>query len=186
MMNNILKQPINPPSMHNPDVPPELDAIVMTALHRDPGERWQNAGAMRNALDGIGARASNADVVEWVDWMVALEEKGLRPPRGSRPPQPMNVQKLIVSVPGMIAVPESRPVSPTELPMTPTTPRGPRTPRVSYTELVMRRSPSSPIAAALLARQRKRQRIGATLFGLACVALAAATAVILNPALLPF
>jgi serine/threonine-protein kinase len=185
MMNNILKQPIDPPSMHNPDVPPDLDAIVMTALHRDPAERWQNAGAMRNALDGIGARASNADVVEWAQWLLALEEKGLRPPRGSRPLQAMNVQKLIVSAPGMIAVPESRPMA-RELPMTPTTPRAARVPRVSYTELVMRRSPSSPIAAALLARQRKRQRIGATLFGLACVALAAATAVILNPALLPF
>jgi serine/threonine protein kinase len=194
MMNNILKQPIDPPSIHNPDVPPDLDAIVMTALHRDPAERWQNAGAMRNALDGIGVQASNADVVEWVDWTVALEEKGLRPPRGSRPLQPMHVQKLIVFAPGMIAVPESKPVrptdmtmTPTDLPMTPTVPRGqPRVPRMSYTELVMRRSPSSPIAAALLARQRKRKRISATLFGLACVALAAATAVILNPALLPF
>jgi serine/threonine protein kinase len=183
MMNNILKQPIDPPSMHNPDVPPDLDAIVMTALHRDPAERWQNARAMRNALDSVGAQARNADVVEWVDWTLALEEKGLRPPRGSRPLQPMKVQKLFVFAPGMIAAPEPLPA---ELPMTPTVPRVPRPPRASYTEMVMRKSPSSPIAAALLARQRKRKRLGATLFGLACVVLAATTAVIMNPALLPF
>jgi serine/threonine protein kinase len=186
MMQNILKQPIDPPSIHNPDVPPDLDAIVMTALHRDPAERWQNAGAMRNALDSVGARASNADVVEWVEWTLALEDKGLRPPRGSRPLQPMKVQKLFVATPGMIAMPEPpRSVLaqlPVTVPLTPTVPR----PRVSYTELVMRKSPSSPIAAALLARQRKRKRLAATLFGLACAVLAATTAVILNPALLPF
>jgi serine/threonine protein kinase len=187
MMQNILKQPIDPPSLHNSDVPPDLDAIVMTALHRDPGERWQNAGAMRNALDSVGAQASNGDVVEWVDWIIALEEKGLRPPRGSRPPQPMHCQKMIVSAPGMIAAPESTLAPPLpELPMTPTTPRAPRAPRMSYTELVMRRSPSSPIAAALLARQRKKKRLAVTMLGLVGVAIAAATAVIVNPALLPF
>src|SRR5207302_8079881 len=40
---------IEPPSSRNPDVPEELDAIVMTALQRDPSRRWQNAAAMRTA-----------------------------------------------------------------------------------------------------------------------------------------
>ncbi len=193
MMQNILKQPIDPPSMYNPDIPPDLDAIVMTALHRDPEERWQNAGAMRKALESVGTLASNADVLEWVEWIVALEEKGLRPPRGSRPVQPMKVQKLIVSAPGMIAVPEPRPLATPpphvhpalDLPMTPTT-RRERASRTAQVDRNWAHSPSSPIAAALLARKRKRNRITAALFGLACIGLAAATAVILNPALLPF
>jgi eukaryotic-like serine/threonine-protein kinase len=55
--------PIDPPSRYNPDIPPDLDAIVMTALARDPAVRWQNAGAMRTALNGVPC-ASRADVIK--------------------------------------------------------------------------------------------------------------------------
>jgi hypothetical protein len=81
----VRSQPVDPPSVHNPDVPPELDAIVMTALHRTPRERWQNAEALRTALLGVAPASSNADLVEWVEWVMKLAERGLRPPRGSRP-----------------------------------------------------------------------------------------------------
>jgi tRNA A-37 threonylcarbamoyl transferase component Bud32 len=39
-----------PPSRLNPDVPPELDAVVMTALAKDPAARYPSGGAMREAL----------------------------------------------------------------------------------------------------------------------------------------
>jgi serine/threonine-protein kinase len=68
---------IDPPSTRNPDVPEELDAIVMTALQRNPNMRWQNAQAMRNALYDLARRLGNAptpaDVVEWIDWAFAQE-----------------------------------------------------------------------------------------------------------------
>jgi hypothetical protein len=39
-----------PPSQLNPDVPPELDAVAMTALTKDPAARYPSGGAMREAL----------------------------------------------------------------------------------------------------------------------------------------
>jgi serine/threonine protein kinase len=46
-----LRGAIAPPSDYQPDVPPELDAIVLQALARDPDERFQSAADFRNALE---------------------------------------------------------------------------------------------------------------------------------------
>jgi serine/threonine protein kinase len=51
----ILDLPIAPPSRARPEVPPELDAIVMKALERDLGRRYQTAGEMAADLDGFVA-----------------------------------------------------------------------------------------------------------------------------------
>src|SRR2546423_9010102 len=40
-----------PPSAYNPSVPPELDAIVLKALEKDPARRWANADGFITALD---------------------------------------------------------------------------------------------------------------------------------------
>ncbi|HEY0483785.1 MAG TPA: protein kinase [Kofleriaceae bacterium] len=66
---------IDPPSKNNPLVPPEIDDIVMTALARDPERRWQHATALRTALTTLTRRlglvASNAQMVQWLDWAFA-------------------------------------------------------------------------------------------------------------------
>jgi serine/threonine protein kinase len=67
---------IDLPSHINPDVPPELDAIVMTALQRDPEQRWQNATALRNALCGLDY-STRVDVIEWVEWAFQQQEKAV-------------------------------------------------------------------------------------------------------------
>ena len=76
-INRVQEMKIEPPSTRNPDVPEELDQIVMTALERNPERRWQNATAMRTALADLGRRLGNApthaDVVEWIDWAFAQE-----------------------------------------------------------------------------------------------------------------
>jgi serine/threonine protein kinase len=63
---------VEPPSSRNRDVPPEIDAIVMTALERDPDKRWQRASALRMALTAetmkLGLVAHNTQVLEWIDW----------------------------------------------------------------------------------------------------------------------
>jgi serine/threonine-protein kinase len=46
----ILSLPMAPPSKTRPSVPPELDAIVMKALERDPANRYQTAREMANDL----------------------------------------------------------------------------------------------------------------------------------------
>lgn len=53
----IMEMSISPPSKTRKDVPPELDAIVMTALSRDVDARFASADEMGEALDGI-VRAS--------------------------------------------------------------------------------------------------------------------------------
>jgi eukaryotic-like serine/threonine-protein kinase len=39
-----------PPSRHNPDVPPALDAVVMKAMAKDRGDRYPSASDLRNDL----------------------------------------------------------------------------------------------------------------------------------------
>ncbi|HEX3757179.1 MAG TPA: protein kinase [Kofleriaceae bacterium] len=86
---------IAPPSKKNPQVPPEIDDVVMTALQRDPDRRWQHATALRTALTTLthrlGLVASNTTLVQWLDW--AFTQK--RPPRpGAEPDTETDAQPL--------------------------------------------------------------------------------------------
>ena len=69
---------VRAPSRTNPDVPHDLDDIVMTALQRDPARRWQSAAAMRTALDGVAnqlQRVTNAQMIDWVEWAFMQQAK---------------------------------------------------------------------------------------------------------------
>jgi eukaryotic-like serine/threonine-protein kinase len=72
IMYNVRFQEIKPPSTSNPDVPPDFDVIVMTALQREPDQRWQSAGAMGTALSNASTElqtvVTNAQLIEWVEW----------------------------------------------------------------------------------------------------------------------
>jgi serine/threonine protein kinase len=60
---------IPPPSRANPEVPPDVDQIVLTALARDPEKRWQSAGDMRDAIGRAAAgRLTGKQFVSWVEW----------------------------------------------------------------------------------------------------------------------
>ena len=67
----VKSMPIDPPSQWNPGVPPEIDDIVMTALERDPNERWQRASALRQALttetQRLGLTVLDRQVVDWCE-----------------------------------------------------------------------------------------------------------------------
>jgi serine/threonine protein kinase len=69
-LQRIMHADVEPPSRYNPRCPPELDAIVLQALARDPGERWQSAGAMRDALEDLARqyelRPSSRAVADWL------------------------------------------------------------------------------------------------------------------------
>lgn len=77
VLDRVKTMPIAPPSRRNPQVPPELDEIVMTALERDPNRRWQSAAAMRDALrtaaQDLQTVVSDAQLAQWVAW--AFEQK---------------------------------------------------------------------------------------------------------------
>jgi serine/threonine protein kinase len=46
-----LTEEVAPPSRHRPDLPPDLEAILMRALKRNPDERYATAAAMRDDLE---------------------------------------------------------------------------------------------------------------------------------------
>jgi serine/threonine-protein kinase len=56
---HVREEPI-PPSRIDPEVPPWADAIVLKAMMKDPGDRYQTAGEMRNDIQRAlsGARIS--------------------------------------------------------------------------------------------------------------------------------
>ncbi len=49
----IMSEAPEPPSALNADVPREIDALVERMLAKDPGGRFEDAGALRRALDGV-------------------------------------------------------------------------------------------------------------------------------------
>jgi serine/threonine protein kinase len=68
---------IHPPSHHDPQIPHELDDIVMLALQRDPDKRWQNASAIRTALSNVarqlGSPVTGKELRTWVEWAFTRE-----------------------------------------------------------------------------------------------------------------
>src|SRR4029450_828361 len=53
-----LHQPPEPPSAHNPQVDPALEAVVLTALAKDPAQRHQSAIELQHALKHVLAGAA--------------------------------------------------------------------------------------------------------------------------------
>lgn len=62
----VLEQVIPPPSDYNPAIPPELDAIALRALERDPERRFENAKAMAQAVEQVAVGAPSSAVADWV------------------------------------------------------------------------------------------------------------------------
>ncbi|WP_437818243.1 serine/threonine-protein kinase [Sorangium sp. So ce1078] len=62
----LLQAGVDPPSARRPGVPPELEAITLRALARDPEDRFPTARAMALALEATGLAASTSEVGAWV------------------------------------------------------------------------------------------------------------------------
>jgi serine/threonine protein kinase len=73
------EMPIQPPSRWNPQVGLALDDIVMTALSRDPGLRWQSAAALRAALVNVGGELkllpSRDGLAKWTEWAFSQQPR---------------------------------------------------------------------------------------------------------------
>jgi len=75
ILDRVRSLPIPSPSQANPEVPREVDAIVLKALARDPNQRWQSAGDMRDAI-GVAAagRLTQRQFVSWVEWVFSQRQ----------------------------------------------------------------------------------------------------------------
>ena len=62
--------PRTPPSHLNPQVPAELDQVILTTLAASPGKRWRTAADVADALEAFttaaGLAIEDADVAAWV------------------------------------------------------------------------------------------------------------------------
>lgn len=69
---NVRHMQVPPPSRYAPGISSELDAIVLKALDRDPEQRWQSAGELRQALVEEARRLklaiSGPQIRDWVEW----------------------------------------------------------------------------------------------------------------------
>jgi serine/threonine protein kinase len=75
ILDRVRSLPIPPPSHANPEVPREVDEIVLTALARDPEKRWQRAADMRDAIGRAAAgRLTEKQFVSWVEWAFSQKE----------------------------------------------------------------------------------------------------------------
>ena len=64
-----MTKPPLPPSHHVPELPPELDAIIVRCLAKDPRARYDSAAALAEALRAVPTVGwSDADAREW--WRV--------------------------------------------------------------------------------------------------------------------
>jgi serine/threonine-protein kinase len=53
ILKNVQHAQVAPPSSLNPEVPPSLDQIVLTALAREPGRRYRSASALLRDLEEV-------------------------------------------------------------------------------------------------------------------------------------
>jgi serine/threonine protein kinase len=75
ILNRVRAMPIPPPSRANPEVPKDVDELVLTALARDPEKRWQRAADMRDAIGRAAAgRLTEKQFVSWVEWAFTQKE----------------------------------------------------------------------------------------------------------------
>jgi serine/threonine-protein kinase len=78
----ICEQDAPRPSAACPGYPPELEAIALKGLRRDPAERWQSADELRRALVAFveerGIRRSTGDVAEQMRHWTASAHVGAR------------------------------------------------------------------------------------------------------------
>ena len=66
MVTMVLEHPVERPSTLVPELPAEVDAIVLRALARDPAQRFETAEVMALALEAVLPLASNTKVARFV------------------------------------------------------------------------------------------------------------------------
>ncbi len=85
MVTKVLSIDVAPPSRHAADVSPELDALVLRGLQKEPSKRFPTAREMARTLQKIVPAAPASDVAEWVESVAGsfIDERARRVARSS-------------------------------------------------------------------------------------------------------
>jgi len=67
LLYKVMEAKVEPPSSVVPELPRELDAVVMRGLHRARDERWSNALDMADALEKAVSMVTQREVSAWVE-----------------------------------------------------------------------------------------------------------------------
>ncbi len=92
-----VEQGLKPPSRLNETVPPEVDAVVMRALAKDPGQRYQAAADFRRELVQT-VREREEDLAEPAATAELAEEPAPVAPPPLPEPEPLKSPEVISSV----------------------------------------------------------------------------------------
>jgi len=68
IVNAVVNRNVDAPSTRAPEIPADLDAVVLKGLERDPDRRYANAHDMAVALEQVCRPASSREVGEWVEF----------------------------------------------------------------------------------------------------------------------
>jgi serine/threonine protein kinase len=67
----VVSSPVPPPNKLRPDIPPELDAITLRALAKNPDQRFQTAGELADEIEtyfhGRGFHSSPKNLTTWME-----------------------------------------------------------------------------------------------------------------------
>src|ERR1700761_605726 len=72
---HVREEPI-PPSRLDPEVPPWADAIVLKAMRKDPGDRYQSAGEMRNDIQRAAPYQQPPTRADYYDYQQRTQRMG--------------------------------------------------------------------------------------------------------------
>ncbi|MCA9609412.1 MAG: protein kinase [Myxococcales bacterium] len=115
-----------PPSKYRPEVPPELDAIVMSCLSRDPATRTPSAQALamklREMLHEVAPGYGRDQLARLLGW--AFPERGWQIDEPHAPPKQPSAEERL-SIPPAPAVRPSTPGGPPKVQGAPSPPRDP-------------------------------------------------------------
>ena len=121
---------VTPPSMYNDEVTPQIDAIVLKALQKDPANRYQTAGEMQRDLDAVlynfKPTPTSADLAIYMHRLassVAMPSHTVEM-HASEPPQAANELKPLKPAP-VVAAPAIPTSMPAAMPVAAATPSKP-------------------------------------------------------------
>jgi serine/threonine-protein kinase len=75
VMNAQIRDPAVPPSRHRPDIPPDLEDVVLRCLAKDPDRRFQSAEELELVLSAC-ASANEWDARKAAAWWEEFEPPG--------------------------------------------------------------------------------------------------------------